>query len=770
MSTTSAPRSTSRERSTVSSRAPADDVAAAPARGHAPASVAPPTIAVVGVHGHGRTHVRNALRLEAQGLARLAAVVDPHPLDDADLAWLERELTATGAVPDVADALARVAAVPHHGDLGALLATQVPSVVVLSTPIHTHHDLAAEALRAGCDVLLEKPPTASLVELDRLLAVEDASSGSVQVGFQTFGSGALATIAEVLASGRIGEVARVEALGTWVRPVDYWTRSAWAGRRTLGGRAVVDGVVTNPLAHAVATALRIAGARTTDDVATVELDQYRVNAIEADDTSVVRVRTTDGVPVTAALTLCAAEHVLPTVTVRGTRGHLVLDYYADAVDVVTEAGTERLEAGRTDLLEDLLRHRAAGTPLLSPLRESGAFTRVLDAVRTAPEPRPVDPAHVDRVTDDAGTHLVLRDVEDWCRRAAEAGATFAELGAPWTTATATAPSAPDQGTAPGAPRDRVVPDPPVKTPPWDPRPERGEHGTLLRVQLGSTEVARYVDGTGSPAFDGPRPHLHPVTTCRGTVVTAASPADHTWHLGLGIGVQDVAGHNLWGGRTYLRDAGYTWRRDHGRIEHRTWTTRTPGTVRHRLAWLGAGGQELLHEDRELAWSVLDDGAWRLDLAFTLTVPDDAPDPEVPLGSPGSNGREAGGYGGAFWRLAACDDVDLRTPVGRGEDAVHGSVPAEGASWLAWSATARAGGDFTLAVVPGDARTAADPWFVRVAGYPGIGSALAWDRPLVVRRGHPERRALRWVVADGRWDDARVASAVEGMLDDEGVRR
>lgn len=764
MSTTSPPRSTSRERSTVSSRAPADDVAAAPARTHAPAAVTPPTIAVVGVHGHGRTHLRNALRLEARGIARLAAVVDPHPLDDADLAWLERELTATGAVPDVAGALARMAAVPHHGDLGALLATQVPSVVVLSTPIHTHHDLAAEALRAGCDVLLEKPPTASLVELDRLLAVEAASPGSVQVGFQTFGSGALTTIAEVLASGRIGEVTRVEALGTWVRPVDYWTRSAWAGRRTLGGRAVVDGVVTNPLAHAVATALRIAGARTTDDVATVELDQYRVNAIEADDTSVVRVRTTDGVPVTAALTLCAAEHVLPTVTVRGTRGHLVLDYYADAVDVVTASGTERLEAGRTDLLEDLLHHRATGSPLLSPLRESGAFTRVLDAVRAAPDPRAVDAEHVQRVTDHAGTHLVLRDVEAWCRRAAEAGATFAELGAPW--ARSGRAPAPD-GDPAAAPRDRVVADPPVKTPPWDPHPERGEHGTLLRVQLGSTEVARYVDGAGSPAFDSPRPHLHPVTTCRGTVVTAASPADHTWHLGLGVGVQDVAGHNLWGGRTYLRDGGYTWRRDHGRIEHRTWTARTPGTVRHRLAWLGADGQELLHEERELAWSVLDEGAWRLDLAFTLTVPDGAA--EVPLGSPGSHGREAGGYGGAFWRLADCDDVDVRTPAARGEDAVHGSVPADGATWLAWSATARTGGDFTLAVVPRDARTAADPWFVRVAGYPGLGSALAWDRPLVVRPGRPERRALTWVVADGRWEDDRVMSAVEGMLSDGEVR-
>lgn len=305
--------------------------------------------------------------------------------------------------------------------------------------------------------------------------------------------------------------------------------------------------------------------------------------------------------------------------------------------------------------------------------------------------------------------------------------------------------------------------PSAKTPPWDPHPHYGPHEDLLVVDLGGVEVARYLDGSGSPAFDAPRPFLHPVRTRGGVVLSDAVPLDHTWHLGLSLGVQDVDGANLWGGRTYLRGDGYTWRRDHGRIEHVTWTRRRPGTVTHRLDWRGPDGRVLLHEERTLAWTTLAPDAWRLDLDTTLRLPDGAPGP-VTLGSPGSNGRERAGYGGMFWRMAPCRDVHVRTPLGAGEEAVHGSRAADGATWLAWSATTAAeGADVTLVTVPGDAATAADPWFVRVDDYPGLGSALAWTEPV---RVDPElHRSFRWVVADSRWDDERVARTVEAMTED-----
>src|SRR5690606_15203820 len=100
------------------------------------------------------------------------------------------------------------------------------------------------------------------------------------------------------------------------RPFAYWNRSAWAGRRTMNGEPVVDGVLTNPLSHAIATALLIAGARRRDDVSRIELDLYRANDIEADDTSSARITLRNGRVVTAAPALTGTDNADPLIEVR----------------------------------------------------------------------------------------------------------------------------------------------------------------------------------------------------------------------------------------------------------------------------------------------------------------------------------------------------------------------------------------------------------------------------------------------------------------------
>lgn len=393
----------------------------------------PPSVALVGTHGHGTSHLGHVRSLADAGVVRLTAVVDPHPLatpaEVADGAARGQRLAPADDVPD---------GTVWYPDLAALLAAGAPDVVILCTPIDTHAPLATAALEAGCDVLLEKPPTASLAELEQLVATQQRTGRTVQVGFQTYGSHAVARVRQLVASGEIGTVTGVGGVGTWVRPDTYWTRARWAGRRTVDGRAVVDGVVTNPLAHAVATALLLAGASRAQDVATVELDLAHANPIEADDTSSVRVTTTDGLRVALGLTLCAGVQTPPHLVVHGTAGRVVLHYTRDVVEVTGPGGTRTETCARDDLLENLLAHRAdPAVPLHAPLAATGAFMRVLDAVRAAPDPAAIDPAHVDDVTDDAGRHLVVRGVEDLCGQVAETLQTFTELGAPWTRGAAT---------------------------------------------------------------------------------------------------------------------------------------------------------------------------------------------------------------------------------------------------------------------------------------------------------------------------------------------
>jgi predicted dehydrogenase len=348
-----------------------------------------PRVALAGIGGYGTSHLRNLVRLEAAGAARFVAAADP------------RGAPAPG--------------VPLYRDLDEMLARHQPDVVVISTPIHTHVPLAERALRSGADVLLEKPPAPSFAEFERLRAVVADTGRSCQVGFQALGSGPLAALRSAIAAGELGALRGIGGAGAWLRRRRYWARSPWAGRRTLDGMAVTDGALTNPFAHATAVALALDDSTRADDVARVEVELYRANDIEADDTSCVRIETVHGTPIVIALTLCAAANADPVLIVHGSAGRVELRYAA--------AGE------RMDLLENLLAHRAdPAVPLIAGLDSTGGFMRVLEAVRTAPDPAPIDPAIVDWLDD----HPVVRDVEHWIGRAAEELATFTELGAPWT--------------------------------------------------------------------------------------------------------------------------------------------------------------------------------------------------------------------------------------------------------------------------------------------------------------------------------------------------
>ncbi|MET8309307.1 PmoA family protein [Micromonospora sp. NPDC005173] len=271
-----------------------------------------------------------------------------------------------------------------------------------------------------------------------------------------------------------------------------------------------------------------------------------------------------------------------------------------------------------------------------------------------------------------------------------------------------------------------------------------------RLLVDGTEVARYVLDPELDVRHGPRPYLHPVRTLGGTVVTDALPADHVWHLGASLAVQDVNGTNLWGGRTYVRDVGYTWRDDHGVIAHAGHVERAPDRYAHDLQWRDRAGRTLLTERRRLAASAVAPDAWRLDLDSALTAPGDR---EVRLGSPATNGRPGGaGYGGFFWRTAADGDPAVFTADAEGEEAVNGSA----APWLALTGVGPGGGAYTL-VFAGLGR--GDRWFVRTAMYPGVCVAFAFGRPAVVAAGETRHGRYRVWVADGTLDRNRAAALV-----------
>ncbi|MFK0155725.1 Gfo/Idh/MocA family protein [Streptomyces sp. NPDC090499] len=373
-------------------------------------SSSPIDLVLAGARGHGRWHLENIRRLQEKGVVRLAGIC---------------ELTPLGA-DELPEGLGQPA---QSADFGALLDTTGARIAVICTPIPTHTDLALAAAERGVHLLLEKPPAPSYAEFRRMADGVAKAGVACQIGFQSLGSHAVPAIRRLIAEGAVGDVVGVGGAGAWARPEAYYRRAPWAGKRRLNGVDVVDGVLTNPLAHAVATGLALLGTDRAEDVTGIETELLRANDIESDDTSCVRVSTPRG-PVTVAATLCAEEPGDPYVLVHGTGGRITHWYKQDRVLVQRAGhGPEETEYGSTDLLENLADHLTTGAALLVEPDATGAFMKVVEAIRVAGDPVALPADAWYRRPEDG--RRVVTGIDALVTAGADTLSLYSELGAPW---------------------------------------------------------------------------------------------------------------------------------------------------------------------------------------------------------------------------------------------------------------------------------------------------------------------------------------------------
>jgi predicted dehydrogenase len=121
-------------------------------------------VAVVGTGAFGRNHARVYRQLEQQGEAvRLAAVVDSH---------IER-----------ADSVAREFGTRAFESIEKLVAAgEEISAASVAVPTIAHFKVAKHLLKAGIDILIEKPLTATIGEADELIQLAEGGGRVAQVG------------------------------------------------------------------------------------------------------------------------------------------------------------------------------------------------------------------------------------------------------------------------------------------------------------------------------------------------------------------------------------------------------------------------------------------------------------------------------------------------------------------------------------------------------------------------------------------------------------
>ncbi|MDQ3627229.1 MAG: Gfo/Idh/MocA family oxidoreductase [Actinomycetota bacterium] len=123
----------------------------------------------------------------------------------------------------------------RYADVEQMLASQRPDLVHVCTPPGLHRAQVLLCLHAGASVVVEKPPTLTLQELDELAAAEGPAGPWVATVFQhQFGSGAQ-RLRSMVADGVLGRPLLAVCNTTWLRTQAYFD-APWRGRwDTEGG-------------------------------------------------------------------------------------------------------------------------------------------------------------------------------------------------------------------------------------------------------------------------------------------------------------------------------------------------------------------------------------------------------------------------------------------------------------------------------------------------------------------------------------------------------
>lgn len=143
--------------------------------------------------------------------------------------------------PDRARAAAEKTGADIERDFPSLIARDDIDVVHILTPHYLHAPLSIAALKAGKNVLTEKPMATTLADARAMVAAARESSGRLGVIFQNRYNPASIELKRLLASGDGGKFIGARMSVCWHREAPYYSMSGWRGfMATEGGGTLIN--------------------------------------------------------------------------------------------------------------------------------------------------------------------------------------------------------------------------------------------------------------------------------------------------------------------------------------------------------------------------------------------------------------------------------------------------------------------------------------------------------------------------------------------------
>lgn len=210
---------------------------------------------------------------------------------------------------------------------------QNPDIDAISicAPSGVHAELGATALRAGKDVIVEKPMDISLAACDHLDSAAKQSGRCLSVISQHRFDPASLRAQALIDSGRLGDLILIDARICWYRTQEYYNSAGWRGTWKMDG----GGCLMNQGVHTVDLMRWLAG-----PVETVYAQTRTAghNGIEVEDIVAATLTFTNGAAGTIMATTAAYPGFPARLALHGTRGSVVIE--GDALQTVAIMGEE----------------------------------------------------------------------------------------------------------------------------------------------------------------------------------------------------------------------------------------------------------------------------------------------------------------------------------------------------------------------------------------------------------------------------------------------
>lgn len=265
-------------------------------------------IALVGVSGYGRVHYEDILRAYRAGRVEIVCATVINQAEEAEKCEVLRQYGCT--IFDDAWEMFR------------WFAGKV-DVCFLPVGIGLHAPMSIAAMRAGMNVFLEKPLTATVQEADEIIAVSKQTGCFVAVGYQLMYQPQVAAMKRSILAGEIGAVKAIRGIGLWARGKPYYTRNNWAGKLRTEKGWILDSPVNNALAHYLNLICYLGGNSQDEmaDLESLEAGLYRANPdIENFDTAFLKMKSAQGVDLLFVVSHVARMDFGPVVEVIGDKG------------------------------------------------------------------------------------------------------------------------------------------------------------------------------------------------------------------------------------------------------------------------------------------------------------------------------------------------------------------------------------------------------------------------------------------------------------------